>query len=196
MKTLLHIKSSLFGDNGQSAQLAGEFIAKWRSENPEGSVIERDIAADPVPHLDAFRVTALNTAEAERTAEQQSVVDYADQLLSEVKSASVIVIGLPMYNFGISSQLKAWFDHLARAGVTFKYTETGPVGLIEDRPVYLISTRGGVYNGENDGQLTAVRQVLGFVGLSDVRVVLADGLAMGDEHREKGLERAREALSN
>ena len=195
MKTLLHVKSSLFGDQGQSAQLAGSFISRWTQENPDSSVIERDLAADPVPHLDAFRMGALNTPEADRSAEQQAVVDLADQLLAEVKSADVIVIGLPMYNFSVPSQLKSWFDHLARAGVTFQYTETGVEGLIEDRPVYLISTRGGVYGDEGSNmQISYVKQLLSFMGLNNQQLVVAEGLAM-DDHRDAALEKARAALA-
>ncbi len=195
MKTLLHVKSSLFGDQGQSAQLAGSFISRWSQENSDSSVIERDLAADPVPHLDAFRMGALNTPQAERSAEQQAVVDLADQLLAEVKSADVIVIGLPMYNFSVPSQLKSWFDHLARAGVTFQYTETGVDGLIEDRPVYLISTRGGVYGDEGSTmQISYVKQLLSFMGLNNQQLVVAEGLAM-DDHRDAALEKARAALA-
>jgi len=195
MKTLLHVKSSLFGDQGQSAQLAGSFISRWTQKNPESSVIERDLAADPVPHLDAFRMGALNTPQAERSEAQQAVVDLADQLLAEVKAADVIVIGLPMYNFSVPSQLKSWFDHLARAGVTFQYTETGVQGLIEDRPVYLISTRGGVYGDEGSNmQISYVKQLLSFMGLSNQQLVVAEGLAM-DDHRDAALEKARAALA-
>jgi len=195
MKTLLHVKSSLFGDQGQSAQLAGSFISRWSEQNPEGTVIERDLAADPVPHLDGFRMGALNTPEADRTPEQQAVVALADQLLAEVKSADVIVIGLPMYNFSVPSQLKSWFDHLARAGVTFQYTETGVEGLIEDRPVYLISTRGGVYGDEGSNmQISYVKQLLSFMGLNNQQLVVAEGLAL-DDQREAALEKARAALA-
>jgi FMN-dependent NADH-azoreductase len=195
MKTLLHVKSSLFGDQGQSAQLAGSFISRWSEKNPEGSVIERDLAADPVPHLDGFRMGALNTPEADRTPEQQAVVALADQLLAEVKSADVIVIGLPMYNFSVPSQLKSWFDHLARAGVTFQYTATGVEGLIEDRPVYLISTRGGVYGDEGSNmQISYVKQLLSFMGLNNQQLVVAEGLAL-DDQREAALEKARAALA-
>lgn len=195
MKTLLHVKSSLFGDQGQSAQLAGSFISRWSEQNPEGTVIERDLAADPVPHLDGFRMGALNTPEADRIPEQQAVVALADQLLAEVKAADVIVIGLPMYNFSVPSQLKSWFDHLARAGVTFQYTETGVEGLIEDRPVYLISTRGGVYGDEGSNmQISYVKQLLSFMGLNNQQLVVAEGLAL-DDQREAALEKARAALA-
>lgn len=195
MTTLLHVKTSLFGDQGQSAQLAGEFIGRWREQNPEGQVIERDLLSEGVPHLDAFRMGALNTPEDQRNPEQQAVVDYADQILSELKAADVVVIGLPMYNFNVPSQLKAWFDHLARVGITFNYTETGPVGLLEDKPVYLIATRGGLYADQGqDFQVNFVKQFLAFIGLADTRVVLAEGLAI-DTLRSGSLEQARAALS-
>ncbi|NRP53092.1 MULTISPECIES: FMN-dependent NADH-azoreductase [unclassified Marinobacterium] len=194
MATLLHIKTSLFGDNGQSAQLAKSFVDKWLDENSDGVVIERDLASDPVPHLDAYRVTALNSPAEERDAEQSAIVEFADALLAEVKSADTIVIGLPMYNFNIPSQLKSWFDHLARAGVTFHYTEEGPVGLIEDKPVYLVATRGGLYSEQGqDFQVDFVKQFLGFIGLKDTRLVLAEGLAM-DTHRDQSLKQARAAF--
>ena len=194
MATLLHIKTSLFGDNGQSAQLANSFVEKWQAENSDGVVIERDLASDPVPHLDAYRITALNSPAEERDADQEAVVSLADALLAEVKSADTIVIGLPMYNFNIPSQLKSWFDHLARAGVTFHYTEQGPVGLIEDKPVYLVATRGGLYAEQGqDFQVDFVKQFLGFIGLKDTRLVLAEGLAM-DTHRDQSLEQARAAF--
>ena len=194
MATLLHIKTSLFGDHGQSAQLAKSFVDTWLAENSDGVVIERDLASDPVPHLDAGRVTALNSPAEERDADQRAVVEFADTLLAEVKSADTIVIGLPMYNFNIPSQLKSWFDHLARAGVTFQYTEQGPVGLIEDKPVYLVATRGGLYAEQGkDFQVDFVKQFLAFIGLKDTRLVLAEGLAM-DTHRDQSLEQARAAF--
>lgn len=194
MATLLHIKTSLFGDHGQSAQLAKSFVDTWHAENSDGVVIERDLASDPVPHLDAYRFTALNSPAEERDADQNAVVEFADALLAEVKSADTIVIGLPMYNFNIPSQLKSWFDHLARAGVTFHYTEQGPVGLIEDKPVYLVATRGGLYAEQGqDFQVDFVKQFLGFIGLKDTRLVLAEGLAM-DTHRDQSLEQARAAF--
>mgnify|MGYP002476499710 CR=1 FL=1 len=194
MTTLLNIKTSLFGDQGQSAQLAAEFSERWLLENPNGTVINRDITANPVPHLDAERMTALNTPQEARDAAQQAIVEFADTLLAEIKQADAILIGLPMYNFNIPSQLKAYFDHLARVGVTFQYTETGPVGLIEDKPVYLLTTRGGLYAEQGlDFQVPYVKQFLGFIGLHDTRVVLAEGLAM-DTHREESLQKARASL--
>src|SRR6185503_6131823 len=124
---ILQIKSSVFADNGQSSRLANEFIALLSEQQPGVEVIERDLVADPVPHLDAARVGAFFAKPEERSGEQNAVLAYSDSLIDELRRADVLVLGLPMYNFGIPSQLKAWFDHIARAGETFKYTEKGPV---------------------------------------------------------------------
>src|SRR5882762_8689875 len=114
MKTLLQIKSSLFSDGGQSSRLAGRFVAGWRESNPDGQVIVRDLALEPVPHLDAARFGAFLAKPGERSATQQAVIEYSDALIDELRRADVIVLGLPMYNFGLPSTLKAYFDHIAR----------------------------------------------------------------------------------
>lgn len=182
MATLLQINSSLFGDNGNSSQLSQEFVAHWKAQNSAGDVVVRDFAKEAVPHLDAARVQALFTPEADRTAEQQAVVDYSDKIIAEIQAADAIVIGVPLYNFGVPSTLKAYFDHIARAGVTFKYTETGPAGLLDDKPVYIIAARGGVHKGlASDTQSQFLTNFLGFVGLKDVRFIYAEGLNMGQK---------------
>lgn len=180
MATLLHIKSSIFGGEGKSSQLAATFIEHWKQANPKGRVLVRDLIAEELPHLDSFVVGALMTPEAERSEAQQALVDRSDQFIREIKAADKIIIGVPMYNFSIPTQLKAYFDLLARAGVTFKYTDQGSVGLIEDKPVYLFATRGGLYNESGiDFQIPFVKQFLGFIGLTSVQVIFAEGLNMG-----------------
>lgn len=182
MATLLQINSSLFGENGNSSLLAQEFVDGWKTQNPNGNLITRDFSKESVPHLDAARVQALFTPEADRTAEQQQVVNYSDQIIAEIQTADVIVIGVPLYNFGVPSSLKAYFDHIARAGVTFKYTETGPVGLLNSKPVYIIATRGGVHQGQpSDTQSQFLINFLSFVGLKDVHFIYAEGLNMGQK---------------
>jgi len=144
----------------------------------------RDLSSAPVPHLTAERLTALATHVAERTLEQQRIVSESDELIDELKRADVIVIGLPMYNFGVPSTLKAYFDHVARAGVTFRYTAEGPVGLLTGKKAYVFATRGGRYAGTAaDLQTAYVRQFLGFVGIRDVEFVYAEGLALGADER-------------
>ena len=196
MSTLLYVKGSIFGDHGQSSQLADKLIANWKSKNPQGQVVVRDLAADVPPYLDAARITALMTPEADRTSEQQAMVAYADNLIREVNEASAIVIGVPMYNFAVPAQLKSYLDYLARAGVTFKYTETGPVGLIANKPVYIVAARGGLYAGTPaDSQTPFLTTFLGFIGLKDVRFIYAEGLSMGDESKAAALSKAEAAIA-
>lgn len=187
---ILHIKSSVFNGQGQSSQLASEFVARLRDQHPSARALERDLVAEAVPHLDGARAGAFFAKPQERTAEQNAVVAYSDLLIAELRSADVLVLGLPMYNFGVPSQLKAWFDHVARAGETFKYTDKGAVGLVTGKKAYVFATRGGVY-GEHDFQTHFVRQFLGFIGITEVEFVYAEGLAMGEESRNKGIAAAQ-----
>src|SRR3954463_12111291 len=183
---ILQIKSSVFNGNGQSSRLADEFVARLREEQPDLELIQRDLVADPVPHLDGARAGAFFAKPQERTPDQRAVIAYSDALIDELRRADVLVLGLPMYNFGVPSQLKAWFDHLARAGETFKYTEKGAVGLLTGKKAYVFATRGGVY-GDKDAQSQFVRQFLGFIGIADVEFVYADGLAISPDSRNNSL---------
>ncbi|WP_292933447.1 FMN-dependent NADH-azoreductase [Noviherbaspirillum sp.] len=195
MKTLLQINASMFSENGQSSRLARQFIANWKSANPDGKLIAHDLGAEPVPHLTAQRFGALIAKPEERSAEQQAVVDFSDGLVDELKRAEVIVLGLPMYNFGIPSALKAYFDHIARAGVTFNYTDKGPVGLLTGKKVYVFAARGGAYIGTPmDTQTAYVRDFLRFLGISDVEFVYAEGLNMGEQSKQAALANAETAI--
>lgn len=195
MSTLLQINTSLFSNNGQSSRLADKFVAAWQAQNPDGRVVVRDLAADPVPHLDGERFLSFLAKPEERSAQQQAVVDFSDALIAQIKDADAVVIGLPMYNFGIPSTLKAYFDHIARAGVTFRYTENGPVGLLGGKKVYIFAARGGLYAGTaKDSQTTYVRDFLNFIGLSDVEFVYAEGLNMGEERKNAALDSAQQQL--
>jgi FMN-dependent NADH-azoreductase len=192
MTTLLQINASLNHDNGQSSQLANQFVAAFHERRPEAKIVVRNVAAaDPVPHLNAERFGAFITKPEERSAAQRAVVAYSDILIDELKQADVIVLGLPMYNFGVPSQLKAYFDHIARVGVTFKYTEKGPVGLLAGKKVYVFAARGGLYAGTPlDTQTSYVRDFLRFLGMADVEFVYAEGLAISAESKEAGLAKA------
>ena len=192
MTHLLQINASINNGNGQSSQLARQFVAAYRASHPDTEVRVRDVAAaEFVPHLDAERFGAFIAKPEERNSAQQAVVDYSDRLIDELRQADVIVIGLPMYNFGVPSQLKAYFDHIARAGVTFKYTEKGPVGLLVGKKAYVFATRGGVYAGTAlDTQTSYVRDFLRFVGIDDVDFIYAEGLAMGEQNKQDVLARA------
>ena len=192
MTTLLQINASINDDNGQSSQLANQFVAAFRARIPNAKIVVRNVAAaDPVPHLNAERFGAFITKAEERSAEQHAVVAYSDKLIDELKQADVIVLGLPMYNFGVPSQLKAYFDHVARAGVTFKYTDKGPVGQLTGKKVYVFAARGGLYAGTPmDTQTSYVRDFLRFLGMADVEFVYAEGLAISPQSKEAGLAKA------
>lgn len=193
---LLVVKSSVFADGGQSTALAEKFVRAWREVSQDLEVVERDVTSNPVPHLDGERIGALFSAPEQRTPEQQAVVDFADALLEEVTNADAIVLAVPMYNFGIPSQLKAWLDHLARAGVSFKYTDTGPVGLLKDKPVYILAARGGVYHAAGqDFQAPFLRQFFGLLGITNLEFIYAEGLNMGDEAKEKALNEASRQIA-
>jgi FMN-dependent NADH-azoreductase len=188
MKTL-QINSSLIGAGGQSSQLAEKFVA-----GIGGDVVVRDLARDPVPHLDAERFGAFLAKPEARTQQQQAVIDYSDRLIGELREADTIVIALPMYNFGVPSTLRAYFDHVARAGVTFKYTEKGPVGLLTGKKAYVFVTRGGVY-GEKHAHTDYVRDFLAFLGITDVAFLYAEGLAISEPSKQASLMKARNQIA-
>jgi len=193
--TLLQINASIFSNHGQSTRLADEFVAAWRASNPGAKVIVRNLAEETVPHLDADRFGAFLAKPGERSVEQQAVVEYSDALIDELKRADVLVLGLPMYNFGVPSTLKAYIDHIARAGATFKYTEKGPVGLLIGKKAYVFATRGGLYAGTPlDTQTAYVRDMLRFLGIDDVEFVYAEGLAIGAERKAAALSQAQRAI--
>lgn len=194
MTNLLQIQSSLFSSDGQSSQLTNEFISAWQRNQPDTQIRVRDLALAPLPHLNAERVTAFFTPSESRTAAQQKLVDLSDDLINEIKQAEIIVIGVPMYNFGIPSTLKAYFDHIARAGVTFRYTENGPEGLLTGKKAYIFATRGGQYAGTAlDTQTAYVRD---FLGITDVEFIYAEGLNMGADIKEIALAEAKVKLDS
>jgi FMN-dependent NADH-azoreductase len=190
MATLLKIQSSLFGNQGQSSALISQFAQRWLEQHPHGKVISRDLAADPVPHLDLERFRAFITAPNERTPAQQQTVAYSDALIEELKSAEVIAMGVPMYNYSVPSVLRAYFDHLARAGVTFRYTANGPEGLLKGKRAYVFITRGGIH-GEDHSQTKYLREFLGFVGITDVEIIHAEGLALNEGAKLKSITEAQ-----
>ena len=157
----------------------------------------RDLAVDPVPHLDAGRFAAFLAKPEERTGEQQAVVSYSDALIDELKRADIVVLGLPLYNFGVPSALKAYFDHIGRAGATFRYTEKGPVGMLTGKKVYVFAARGGFYAGTpNDTQTPYIRAFLSFIGMSDIEFVYAEGLAISEASKQASLSKAAGAIAD
>ena len=194
MSHILQLNSSLFGENGQSSRLASEFVAGLAAAT--GATVKvRDLARQTVPHLTAERFAAFTTPASERTVEQQRHVAESDALIEELRQADVLVLGVPMYNFGVPSTLKAYFDHVARAGVTFRYTAEGPVGLLTGKRAFVFATRGGRYAGTDaDLQSAFLRRFLGFIGIHDVEFIYAEGLSLGPEQREQALAAALERI--
>lgn len=193
---ILVIKSSVFSDGGNSSALVNAKVEALKAAHPQATIVERDLGANPIPHLDGERVGAFFTPVEKRTAEQQQVDDFSMALIEELKAADQVVVGVPMYNFGIPSQLKSWIDHVARAGITFRYTENGPQGLIADKPVTVLAARGGLYAGtENDTVTPYIKLFFSFVGISSVEFVFAEGLNMGDETKAKAMDEAKAAIA-
>jgi FMN-dependent NADH-azoreductase len=189
------IHASLQGPKSLSSSLASDYLAQWRTNWPDGRVITRDLAGSPVPHLTAERFAAFMTAAEQRSAEQRAEVALSDELIAELQAADEILIALPMHNFGIPSVLKAYFDHIARAGVTFRYTANGPVGLLTNKAAIIFATRGGKYRGTQlDTQTDYMKNFLKFLGIADTRFVYAEGTAMGADALNASIESARQQI--
>ncbi len=200
MSNLLLITSSLFGGQSKSAQIANEFVDARRRTHPDTVVTERELTPASMPHLSLDALGALMTPAAQRTVEQAASVAFGDRLIEELEAADTVVLAVPMYNFSIPSTLKAWIDHVARAGRTFRYTAAGPEGLLKGKKVFIITGRGGFYGGDSpakvlDFQEPYLRGVLGFLGLTDVTFIHVEGLKVSAEAAEQGITRAREAIA-
>lgn len=198
MKHILALYSSINPEQSQSARLADQYLAEVASHE-EVSVTRRDLSDGSVPHLDSEEFSAWNTEASERTDKQSELAALSDTLIAELEAADVIVLTAPMYNFGIPSSLKAWIDRIARAGRTFKYTENGPEGLLKNKQVIIISSRGGKYAGTPmDTQTDYLRDVMKFVGLDDVTFIYAEGLAMSsvDDSIENALQQLRDIATS
>lgn len=192
---ILQINASARREGSQSSRLARRIVERLLERNPGAELTVRDLAAQPHPALDEAALQALFTPAEQRTPEQAARVALDDALIAEVQAADVLVIGAPMYNLTITSQLKNWFDAIARARVTFRYTENGPEGLLTGKTVYVALTRGGFYRDTPlDTQMPYLKTVLGFLGMTDVRFIYAEGLGMGDEAIEKAFVDAEQQL--
>ncbi|WP_423186004.1 FMN-dependent NADH-azoreductase [Alishewanella sp. d11] len=195
MKNILVIKSSISGEKGQSNQLISHLLAAAAVKSEAITAI--DLNTKPFPHLEMSEIASWMTAAEDRSPEQQALAALSDELIAKVNAADALVIGVPMYNFALPSQLKALFDRLARAGVTFKYTEQGPVGLIADKPVVFVLSRGGVYaNSPADSQVPFLTTFFNFIGLKNLHFVYAEGLNMGPDSAEKATRAAQQQLED
>lgn len=192
---LLHIDSSPLGTASASRTLTAKAVAAWVSAHPETIVERLDLAVDAPSHLDGDSLSLrLGIDESALTPAQKRENEVSERLVSQFLGADVVVIGAPMYNFSVPSQLKAWIDRIAQAGRTFRYTANGPEGLAGGKTVIVVSTRGGQYAGRPieflDHQESYLKGILGFMGIADLRFVRAEGLNMGEQARAKGLSEA------
>ncbi len=196
MANVLVIESSARQQGSISRNLTAQFLARWQAAHPADVIRVRDLAAEPVPHLDDLLLSAWMTPAEQHGAAQQAALARSDALTAELLEADVLVLAAPMYNFAIPSTLKAWLDHVLRAGVTFKYGENGPQGLLRNKRAFVLTARGGLYAGSSlDHQEPYLRQALGFIGIEAVQFIHAEGLNMGEELMAQGLARAEARLA-
>ncbi|HWK52765.1 MAG TPA: FMN-dependent NADH-azoreductase [Hyphomicrobiales bacterium] len=196
---ILHIDSGLFPGQSISRQLSEQLVARLVEQNPGSRVSRRDLIAQAPAHLDATLLGAAAKPPAERSAFEKEQLALSQNLLDELFAADTVVIGAPMYNFGIPSQLKAWVDRIAQAGVTFRYTAEGPEGLLKGKKAYILSSRGGIYSegpaAAFEHQESYLRTVLGFVGITDVQVIRAEGVNLGEDAKAQALAQASRAIA-
>jgi len=193
---ILQINASARREGSNSTRIADAITARLRSAHPEARLTLRDLASDPHPALDEAALGALFTPAEKRTPAQIARVALDDALIAEVQAADVLVLGVPMYNFGVPAQLKNWIDAIARAGVTFRYTEKGAEGLLKGKKIYAALARGGRYRGTDaDTQVPYLKMVLGFLGMSDVQFIYAEGMNMGPEAVKQGFAEAEADLA-
>jgi FMN-dependent NADH-azoreductase len=196
MSRVLIIESSARQQDSVSRQLTQTFISQWQAAHPNDQITVRDLAVNPVPHLDINLLGGWMKPAGQRSDIEQISLERSNQLTDELLAADVLVMAAPMYNFAIPSTLKAWLDHVLRAGVTFKYTETGPQGLLSGKRAYVLTARGGIYAGSTaDHQEPYLRQVMGFIGIHDVTFIHAEGMNLGGDFQEKGLNQANARLA-
>ncbi|MDH1441030.1 FMN-dependent NADH-azoreductase [Pseudomonas sp. GD03721] len=196
MSRVLVIESSARQQGSVSRELTRQFIGNWQAAHPADQIQIRDLAVEPVPHLDATLLGGWMTPSEQQNDAEKAALARSNQLTDELLAADVLVLAAPMYNFAIPSTLKAWLDHVLRAGVTFKYTETGPQGLLTGKRAFVLTARGGIYAGSGlDHQEPYLRQALAFIGIHDVQFIHAEGLNLGAEFSEKGLAQAKARLA-
>ncbi|MBB2753269.1 UNVERIFIED_ORG: FMN-dependent NADH-azoreductase [Rhizobium aethiopicum] len=194
MSSILLLTSSPRAES-LSTPIAVELAEKLKNQNPGSVLVRRDLAANPLPHIDDLFTGAIRKPAEARTAEEVAAVKTSDELVNELFAADTIVISTGLINFNIYSSLKTWIDNVARAGVTFKYTESGPVGLLTGKKVYVVLTSGGVYSQGPAAPLNHavpyLKSVLGFLGISDIETIYVEGLAFGPEAAEKAIDAAK-----
>jgi FMN-dependent NADH-azoreductase len=199
MSILLHIDSSARYTGSLTRQLSAAYAEQWQAKNPGGKIIRRDLASQTLPHITEAMIGAYFTPADQRSAEQQAIIAESDKLVDELVAADTVVIGVPMYNFAPPSAFKAWVDHISRVGRTFSYGANGPTGLLTGKRAIVILSSGGVYSEGPAQPLdfngTYIRSVLGFLGITDVELIVAEGVSMGEEKAKQTVSQAQEKIS-
>ena len=199
MSTLLRIDSSARYTGSLTRQLSAAYAEQWQAKNPGGKIIRRDLASQTLPHITEAMIGAYFTPADQRSAEQQAIIAESDKLVDELVAADTLVIGVPMYNFAPPSAFKAWVDHISRVGRTFSYGANGPTGLLTGKRAVVILSSGGVYSEGPAQPLdfngTYIRSVLGFLGITDVELIVAEGVSMGEEKAKQTVSQAQEKIS-
>ena len=197
--TILLVTSSPRGDASHSTGLAMELTERLRRAHPDSVLVRRDLARDELPHINQHFATGIATPAERRTAEQEHAIAVSDAAVGEVLAADIIVIATGIINFNVSSTLKSWLDHVTRSGLTFRYTESGPEGLVKNKKVYLVVASGGVYSegpaAALDHAVPYMKSILAFMGMTDVEVIRIEGVAMGAEAEQEAVSRARGLVS-
>jgi FMN-dependent NADH-azoreductase len=197
---LLHVDGSILGEHSVSRAVSAAIVTHLKAGAPDLDVTYRDLAATPIPHLSGAYLAG-HQPNATNTPDIQNDVELGRTVLAEFLAADIVVIGAPLYNFTISSQLKAWIDRILVAGQTFKYTESGAVGLVPQKRVIVAVARGGLYgagtpNAAAEHAETYLRVVLGFIGITNPEIIVAEGIALGPDARQQALDAALKAASN
>jgi len=199
MTNILVIRSSAMGANSVTNKLIDQYLTDYRAAHPDARIVERNLDTDPVAHIHANTLAGIGRPAPETEAAIPTRA-LSDALIAELAAADLLVIGAPMYNFGMPTVLKSWFDHVLRAGATFNYTPNGPDGLMTGKRALVITARGGIYSegpsAANDFVVPHLRTLLGFIGISDVDVVYAEGLAYGSEAADKAVANAQEQIKH
>ncbi|WP_169543969.1 FMN-dependent NADH-azoreductase [Sneathiella aquimaris] len=195
MTNILHITSSILGDNSQSNAISSKVVNQLLVTHGDSTLVHRDLTEDSIPHLTGDAIASFNLLEDDLSSSQRKTLALSNSLIAELQAADVVVLAVPMYNFSIPSTLKSWIDYVARAGITFRYTEAGSEGLLKGKKVYAVVTSGGYYKETDKDSVTPfLKTIFNFLGLDDVEFIHAEGLNISDETRAKTAQQVEETL--
>ena len=194
MKKVLRVDSGINKANSVTRNLTDDFIRQWKENHPDDIITVRDVIDPLIPHIDETIVAGFFTPPEHHSPKTQEVTQLSDELIGEILEADVIVLGAPVYNLGIPSTLKSYIDHIVRVGKTFNYTEKGPQGFVEGKKLYIITARGGLSDPDQDVHANYLKQIFGFLGISEIQFFQAQGLAFGEESKESAVQNVKSSI--